>query len=158
MVRPWCLPAPKSLTNGWPLYFYTIPVCAGHRLVCASVTLQMILTERISWVRSPKSRISVAPELAPLRRSHRKENQRRRMHRWYTIILGNGLYHLSYLKLKVMTSDKDPDYKFYKDSYTGLVTAIKLAVVAIVTILVLLAWLLVWMGWSRRDVSFLAEL
>ena len=57
--------------------------------------------------------------------------------------MGNGLYHLSYLKLKVMTSDKDPDYKFYKDSYTGLVTAIKLAVVIIVTILVLLAWLLV---------------
>ena len=44
---------------------------------------------------------------------------------------------------KVMTSDKDPDYKFYKDSYTGLVTAIKLAVVAIVIILALLAWLLV---------------
>tara|TARA_B100000212_G_scaffold55414_1_gene36659 strand:+ start:1099 stop:1266 length:168 start_codon:yes stop_codon:yes gene_type:complete len=47
------------------------------------------------------------------------------------------------LLAKVMTSDKDPDYKFYKDSYTGLVTAIKLAIVAIVVILALLAWLLV---------------
>ena len=45
MVRPWCLPALESLRNGWPLYFYTIPVCVGHRLVCGSVTLQMILTE-----------------------------------------------------------------------------------------------------------------
>ena len=57
--------------------------------------------------------------------------------------MGHGIYHLSYLQFKVMTSDRDPDYKFYKDSYTGLVTAIKLAVIAIVTILVLLAWLLV---------------
>jgi hypothetical protein len=40
-------------------------------------------------------------------------------------------------------SQNNPDYKFHKDTYTGVLTMFKVSLVGIVITLLLLAWLVV---------------
>ena len=45
--------------------------------------------------------------------------------------------------MDVNDSQNNPDYKFHKDTYAGVVTMFKISLVGIVITLLLLAWLVV---------------